>query len=657
MENKRLASRRYITGFGGLRALSVVGIILYHLNPDFLKGGYLGVAIFFALSGYLITDLLRQEWLQNGFISLIKFYQRRLKRLYPALFTMIISTSAYILLFQRDLINNLRGSVLSSLLYVNNWWQINRGLSYFARFTTPSPYTHIWYLAVEAQNYLIWPILFILLVKLVKKRSTIFYTIVGASLISVILMAVLYSGENPSRVYYGTDTRIFGIWLGAALAFIWPTTGISANVLQAAKTFLNTIGAIAFLGLVLAFFEFDDQSPWMYRGGFLLVTLLSLILIAVVAHPAAIWNRLLSNPLFKWIDQRSYGIYLYQFPVLIFYEAKVDVSGHRLLHGIIEVAIILLCAELSYRFVEHTKRAPEKNLVARAQAWLALPFNNPRKIKQLVAAVVTLLVFIQLFTLPTNYVTANQKKLEDSIAANKKLAAEKLAAAKKKALEKEKATAESSSSATAETTTSSTTASSTTASSTTASSAAPPAATVTLTAEQQATATKYSLTPEEIIKGQDMQVSAVGDSIILGSLDGLTEIFPNVLMDGEVGRQLYNSGPVFQSLIDQGVLQDNVVVSLGSNSPFSEAQFDSVMQIIGSTRRVFWLNINEPDQGVVTAVNTMLTQMAAKYANITLLDWNALSAGHDDWFYDDKIHPNPEGTIHYINLISKALLQ
>ncbi|EQC81686.1 Acyltransferase [Enterococcus sp. HSIEG1] len=223
--NKRLKTSRYITGFDGIRTLAVIGVILYHLLPTQMRGGYLGVPVFFVVSGYLITDLLRQEWDQNGRIAVKDFYVRRMKRLYPGMVVMLLLSAAYITLFQRNLLNNLRGVVVSSLLYVNNWWQINHGLSYFDRFGNESPFTHLWSLAVEGQNYLIWPLLFILLMKLVKNRGTIFKIVIGCSLLSALLLAIWYSpGADPTRVYYGTDTRLFSIWMGSALAFIWPST-------------------------------------------------------------------------------------------------------------------------------------------------------------------------------------------------------------------------------------------------------------------------------------------------------------------------------------------------------------------------------------------------------------------------------------------------
>lgn len=241
---------------------------------------------------------------------------------------------------------------MSSLLYYNNWWQIGNGLSYFDRFASANPFTHIWYLAVEAQNYLIWPIIFVILFKLVKRKKNIFLILIGASLASVIAMGVLYSSANPTRAYYGTDTRIFGIWLGAALAVIWPSSRVTHALKRPAKNLLNVLGLFSFIFLIVAFLKFDDQSSWMYHGGFLLVSLVALLLIAIVAHAGASWNKWLTNPIFKWIDRRSYSIYLYQFPAFIFYEAKVATSAHPILHGCIEILIVLLCAELSYLLVE-----------------------------------------------------------------------------------------------------------------------------------------------------------------------------------------------------------------------------------------------------------------------------------------------------------------
>lgn len=636
MEKKRLKNSRYISGFGGLRAFSVIGVIFYHLLPTSLRGGYLGVSIFFALSGYLITDLLRLEWLQYGSINIFQFYVRRLKRLYPALFTMLIAATAYITIFQRGLLNNLRGNVISSLLYYNNWWQINNGISYFDRFTNESPFTHIWYLAVEAQNYVLWPVLFVLLMKFVKKRQRIVQVILGLSLLSFLAMAILYDSGNPTRVYYGTDTRLFGIWLGAALAFVWPSWQLKGKIPVQAKRVLNFAGLIAFLGLIAAFFTFGDQSSWMYRGGFVLVSLLSLVLIAVTAHPGASWNKWLSNPLFSWIDQRSYGIYLYQYPVMIFYEARINVGNHVMFHTVIEILLILLFAELSYRYVELPwRRKKAEKLKTKLKSWIALPLSDRRKLSGLTKLAVLAIAVIGLALAPKNQVTADQQALQEKIAANQKAAAKSRQAAKDAAKETSGTTAESSGT---DSTSSSADAS-------------------TLTEKEQKTAQEHGLTAAQFEMAKELDITAVGDSVLLDATTDLKTVFPKIVVDGEVGRQLYKSGSVFQELSDQSLLKDTVLVSLGTNGSFTEAQFDSVMSIIGTKRKVYWLNVRVPTKRWQNDVNTMLTKMAAKYHNITIIDWYDYSNSHSDWFYDDQVHPNPTGMIHYVSLIGQTVLK
>ena len=423
--NKRLKTSRYITGFDGIRTLAVIGVILYHLLPTQMRGGYLGVPVFFVVSGYLITDLLRQEWDQNGRIAVKDFYVRRMKRLYPGMVVMLLLSAAYITLFQRNLLNNLRGVVVSSLLYVNNWWQINHGLSYFDRFGNESPFTHLWSLAVEWQNYLIWPLLFILLMKLVKNRGTIFKIVIGCSLLSALLLAIWYSpGADPTRVYYGTDTRLFSIWMGSALAFIWPSTHLKKEIPKKAKRVLNLAGGLSFIGLVITFFVLDDHLSFVYYGGMLLVSLLCTILVAVTAHPGASLNRWLTNPLFSYIGKRSYGIYLYQFPVMIFYEAKIgNVGENVLLHTLIEIVLILLISELSYRFIENPLRKFHyKDTFRTVRNWFSKPVISRQKPWLLPGLLVSLVALYGIATAPVNYVDAQQQQLKENIAANKKAA-------------------------------------------------------------------------------------------------------------------------------------------------------------------------------------------------------------------------------------------
>ncbi|MEI5989250.1 hypothetical protein A5881_000738 [Enterococcus termitis] len=618
---KRLENRRYITGFDGIRTIAVVGVILYHLFPNIMRGGYLGVPIFFAVSGYLITDLLRQEWLQNETIDVKGFYIRRMKRLYPGLIAMLVGASAYIVFFQKDLLNNLRSVFASSVFYYNNWWQIFRGFSYFDRFTTQSPFTHIWSLAVEAQNYLIWPLLFIVLKKYIKHSGKIFGLIMALAVSSGILMAVLYTpGADPTRVYYGTDTRLFSILMGSGLAFVWPSFRLKEEIPIKAKTLLNGVGIASLAVLLLSFLFLADHFAFVYYGGMFIVSIFATLLVAVTAHPGADLNRWLTNPVFSWFGKRSYGIYLYQFPVMIFYEAKItNLSDHVLLHSLIEIALILGISELSYRFIEK----PLGKFYYQ-YTWFAIkdffrkPWVTVPKITALISVVLSCFALFALAVAPSNEVTAQQEQLQKNIEANKKKADQRKAEEKAK---NEGKTTDS-----------------------TKQSTVPPQA-------------NLDLTPEEIKKAQGMEITAFGDSVVLDAAAGLQEIFPKMIVDGEVGRQLYTSTPTIEKLDKEKLLKKNVLVGLGTNGSFTEAQFDEFMTAIGSNRNVYWINVRVPTRRWQNEVNGMLESMKKKYKNLVVLDWYSYSNDHEEWFYDDRVHPNVEGQVKYSSFIAKQVLK
>ncbi len=324
-KGRRLAHSRYITGFDGIRTLAVIGVIVYHLLPYKMQGGYLGVPIFFVVSGYLITDLLLQEYEQNHKIDVWAFYVRRLKRLYPALVTMVLSTAAYITLFQRSLLKGLRDIIWTNLLYIYNWWEIDHGQSYFDRFNGESPFTHLWSLSIEGQYYLVWPVLLIGLLWAFKQRKQIFYLLMSLTVLSGAWMATLsLTGASSNRLYYGTDTRLFAILFGVALAVVWPATKLKAEISQRSRLIMDALGIVSLIGIGCMFFTLAGQSKFTYLGGMFIFTFLSAILVGTIAHPGADMNRLFTNPVFDWIGKRSYGIYLYQFPVMIFLRNQGD---------------------------------------------------------------------------------------------------------------------------------------------------------------------------------------------------------------------------------------------------------------------------------------------------------------------------------------------
>lgn len=630
---------RYITGFDGLRTIGVLGVILYHLNPNIFVGGYLGVPIFFAVSGYLVTDHMLASYQQTGRYDNKGYLLRRVKRIYPQLLTVLLASSAYIFLFQRDLLSKLWQVFLSNVLNVYNWWQIANGQSYFERFAgNESPFTHLWTLSIEGQFYLLWPLVIFLLVRYVKKPGRMFGIMMGFSVLSAALMAFLYQpGVDTSRIYYGTDTRLFAILLGGALAVIWPSSRLRAHVAKSDRRLLNMIGAVASLGMLFLIFSplMDPQKALTYRGGMFIFSILTVILIAIVAHPGADFNKYLTNPIFKWVGQRSFGIYLYQFPVMIFYEHAVKGMGqNQVISQIIEIILILLISDITYRLIE---RPLGKVTWKKTSHYIRDVFDfKSGKVLQKVGFVVAAMIFLlgssAVIVSPTvKAADPNDSPLARQIAKNKAADKKRNAALIKKAKEAKKKKLNKSE----------------------------------LYREAERNAKDkpvnkefepYGISQLQLQLAQKLPVTAIGDSVMAGSSNNLKQIFPQMIVDAAVSRQLVNSFDLVASYKNQGALNDTVLIALGTNGPFTSDDMARMMQIIGPKRHVFWINTYVPRQWQGD-VNQLLTESATKYKNLTVIDWYKYASGHSDWFYDDQTHPNPDGSKYYTAFIAKELIE
>ncbi|MFB3167322.1 acyltransferase family protein [Neobacillus sp. 179-C4.2 HS] len=345
--------RRYMPGIDGLRAIAVIGVILYHLNIPWFQGGFSGVTVFFVLSGYLITDILIDEWDKNNKIDYFRFMIRRFRRLAPALLTMIFIVTLWVIFTNHPSFEKLRSDFLPSLLYVTNWWYIFHEVSYFDRFGPASPLTHIWSLGIEEQFYLIWPLLVILGFTFIKRKRFRVLAILVGILISAWLMAFLYApGEDPSRVYYGTDTRAFSLLLGAALAFVWPSQRLSKTLPRHGSWVLEIAGITGLLLLIIMFMVTSEFDTFHYQGGMLLLSVITTLVVAALAHPASMLAKWLSVKPMRWIGVRSYGIYLWHYPIIILTTPIINTDGLNGWRITIQIAATMIISALSYRFVE-----------------------------------------------------------------------------------------------------------------------------------------------------------------------------------------------------------------------------------------------------------------------------------------------------------------
>ncbi|ASL37309.1 acyltransferase family protein [Lactiplantibacillus plantarum] len=640
MNRHRMNPRRYITGFDGIRTLAVLGVIIYHLMPASLQGGYLGVPIFFVVSGYLITDILLQDILSRGHVRIWRFLGHRMRRLYPAFVTMLLGTTAYITLFQRSLLTNIRATVLTNLVYVYNWFEINHGQSYFDRFNGESPFTHLWSLSIEGQYYLFWPLVIGILMVIFKKRSRVFWFMMIAAGISAITMAMLYDPANTNRVYYGTDTRMFAILLGSGLAFIWPSRELSADIANVNRVTLDILGGASLIAIIWMFFQMSGQSDFTYRGGMLLFTVLSTVLVATVAHPASHLNRVLTNPVFKYVGQRSYGIYLYQFPVMIFYETKVkNIGDHLLLNSLIEVALILIVTELSYRFIENPMRRYDySRLLVDFKDFLRKPKFN--RVTTAIVALTTVLFVITAvgFVQQPSKAEANKKtELQKTIAANSKAADKKNAAALKRQKAAQAAAASSKKVATEKMQTKQ--------------------AEAKLNSKQKQVEKEYDLKPQVVLAMANTDLTAIGDSVLLDVSSDLQDVIPGTVVQGRVGRQVTEVPGIINSLKSQGQLAHNVLLNIGTNGTITDDQAEQVVKLIGKDRQIFWVTAHVPTQSWQNQVNAQIAKTAKKHANVHVIDWHGRAQNQSGWFADDNVHPNTTGNRQLTNLIANRIAE
>lgn len=347
-------SFRYIPGFDGLRALAVLSVIAYHLNLPFAAGGFLGVTVFFVLSGFLITSLLAWEWNHSETIDLKHFWIRRAKRLLPAMFLLLIVLNLFIPLFQPELVTNLHKDTIAAIFYYSNWHYIFRDLSYFESFGITSLLTHFWSLAIEEQFYIIWALVILFLFKFVKNKKTAFLLIMIGALLSAVWMMLLYKPHlDPSRVYYGTDTRMFSLLIGSSFALLFPSEQLTSNVNNVRKWTFEIMGIIGITAFLLMVIYTNQYGSFVYQGGMLLLSFTTALLVLALAIPyTVIANKIMGTKLLKWIGIRSYGIYLWHYPVIILMNSEVNTGGIDYVKITFEIALIFILASLSYTFVE-----------------------------------------------------------------------------------------------------------------------------------------------------------------------------------------------------------------------------------------------------------------------------------------------------------------
>ena len=610
--------RRYITGLDGIRAIAVIMVLAYHLKLALFKSGFLGVTVFFVLSGYLITGILISEVEEEGTIDLKNFWLRRIRRLVPAVMSM-----AVVIIFVSAVVNRIiftKGckDFLASVLGFNNWWQIFNKVSYFEAAGVPSPFTHCWSLAIETQFYLIYPLILLGIYKLVKSRGEgrakrgLFFAGVTLllALISVILMIVLFDPQkDASRVYYGTDTRAFSLLFGALLAILWEYRMVPRRLSASVNMVL---GSVSFAVLLVMTIAINGSSNFWYRGGQFVGTILTVLVIYTVSGRKTWLSRFLSNPVLKWIGDRSYSIYLWHYPIILLISKGIKASWWITL---IEIVLSVVLAELSYRFIETPIRhgiIGEYLNILRSR-----PKSRQEKKRQVQVARRSLKVMAGTFVLTVSLILC-------MIFVPKKNALDTLQKRETKAKETGKMTEEQLAKQKAN------------------------------GSESDDTICTADLTDDEILEGLNLLL--IGDSIAVDVTDDFYEMFPNSVSDTKIGRITSLGKQVLDSYIDEKKWEgEGVIFASLSNSPIN-GELEDIREKIGKDMPLFLTTVRIPHETFEEESNSKIKKFVEENDHTYLIDWYAASEGHDEYFDADDTHLLSAGAKAYAKCIKEAVL-
>jgi peptidoglycan/LPS O-acetylase OafA/YrhL len=606
----------YLPGLDGIRALAVIGVLLYHADLTWISGGFLGVDVFFVLSGFLITSLLLEEYDRSGRIRFGRFYLGRARRLLPALVLMLLVVAAVVGLFFRDAAALLRADIVASLLYVNNWWYVLNDASYFEFIGRPPLLKHLWSLAVEEQFYLLWPLLAFVAMRAAGRRGVrVVALLLGLASTAWMIYLSVSNGfpeyADPSRAYFGTDAHAMGLLVGAALATAWRPGQLRANIPRVSRVIITALGIAALLTIVWFFLFVGEFTPWLYqRGGFLGLALVVAVLIAVATHPASSLGRWMGAQPWRYLGQRSYGLYLWHWPIFMLTRPGLDVPFDGLPLLAVRLGLTIGVAELSFRFVEMPIR---RGAIDRwVHRWRTATGEARRRLTAQGSVIVAAFVAI-VVTIGISLVTAPAANTQEALPAD---VAEAIGIAD----------------------------------------GGPTAVTLddpepAADTGGPATGDETSAAPSGDTRAEaNGRVSAIGDSVMLGARETLKEAIPGTRVDAAVSRFPGAFIGKLKRYVNGNRLAPIVVLHAGTNGVMPEAMLREMLDIVSQTPRVIVLTTNMPRTWRAPN-NKVIRNVVPDYPNAVLVDWYAASEERPEYFTSDGIHLTAAGARAYADLI------
>lgn len=584
---------QYIPAIDGLRALAVIAVMLYHLGFTWIPGGFLGVDLFFVISGYVITRLLLDSIAQSGGLDLRGFYLARIRRLLPALIFMVTTTIIAIGIWAPDTIKRLLIDTPFALTGTINWWLVAKEQDYFESIGRPPLLQHTWSLAVEAQFYLLWPlILYFVLKKFGKKHIPIAALIIAAaSGTTLFLVSLSLDASNTSKVshiYFGTDTHSFGLFLGAALAVSWIPQNFKIEVSKRAQNFIDSVGVFGFIGILATFLLIDESQPTLYKIAFPLAGIFGAAIIMSIVHPASRFAPILEFKPLLWIGERSYAIYLWHWVIFQVTRPSVDLAGEDWALYALRILMVFALADISLRYIELPVRRGVIQYWFKGRRYRT---KRERNRQTGIFSVITIIVLIVAIIVSVRAISISnqaQQKLENSLS---------------------------------------------------------------VAATSEDSGSDEALDNDRLQVGDGLWVT--GDSVILGIRSLLGEKLPITLINARIGRQAGELADVMRSDVAQ-VPNAPVIFNLGNNNLLLREQVVEIFEIIKNQPEIIVINSAVP-RPWREPNNALIEEVAAQYPQVQIVDWNSISADRPDYFAPDGVHLVPAGVSAYVEAIVERL--